>query len=24
MLFEQRTASGGMIPPHREDNHEAF
>jgi quercetin dioxygenase-like cupin family protein len=24
MLYEQRTASGGMIPPHREDNHEAF
>jgi quercetin dioxygenase-like cupin family protein len=24
MLFEQRTAGGGMIPPHREDNHEAF
>ena len=24
MLYEQRSASGGMIPPHREDNHEAF
>lgn len=24
MLFEGRTAGGGMIPPHREDNHEAF
>ena len=24
MLYEGRTASGGMIPPHREDNHEAF
>jgi quercetin dioxygenase-like cupin family protein len=24
MLYEQRTASGGMIPPHREDNREAF
>lgn len=24
MLYEQRTASGRMIPPHREDNHEAF
>ena len=24
MLYEQRTASGGVIPPHRENNHEAF
>ena len=24
MLYEQRSASGGVIPPHREDNHEAF
>jgi len=24
LLYEGRTASGGMIPPHREDNHEAF
>lgn len=24
LLFEGRTASGGMIPPHREDNHEIF
>src|SRR5215218_10417686 len=24
LLFEGRTASAGMIPPHREENHEAF
>jgi quercetin dioxygenase-like cupin family protein len=24
MLFEVRTPSGGMVPPHTEDNHEAF
>jgi quercetin dioxygenase-like cupin family protein len=24
LLYEGRTPSGGMIPPHREDNHEAF
>ena len=24
LLYEGRVASGGVIPPHREDNHEAF
>ncbi len=24
LLFEGRTASGGMVPPHTEENHEAF
>ena len=24
MLFEGRTASGGIVPPHHEENHESF